>query len=481
MRRTLITLIAAIFAWPFAALWWTSGAPSLRAEALSQVLSISVFSIAQAAASAACSLAFGVLAASGIFWAGTRSRILARAVRWAALMPSAAPPVATVLTWMRLFPGVRGFGAVVGAHALIASGLVAIAIERAVRAKISGAAELALVEGCGRAQFWLRAVLPTLRGDAATIALFVFAACFSSLAVPLTLGGPSAATLDVLVSQRAMMSNDWSGALGVGIIQILFILAASALIPSAAQTQAARPARLDLVAWAPGAAFAVLPAILLAGALTPSAWRGALALRDDALLRSGIGRMAAASFCASVFAALACIAILLALACARPCPFARRALVGYATPSAALIGLALLATFPGGAGWGLTKIALGSALLIAPALYRLQWDSLTQGLSGQVAAAQCCGASGLTIFSRVLLPTLWRPACALGGLAALWTWGEFAMSSIASEKRLTLAQAAAGLLDSYRMDAAAALIVLAMVGGAITYLLVAGAGYVDRS
>ena len=471
-------------AFPFFALilFCLTGPWRLEPSFLLQLATVAGSAVIQALASAGVSLALGLAGAGGLFWASVRSPGAATALRLTALAPCAFPPLAAILTWLTIAPGVRGFAAIVGTHALLNSGLAAVAIEQAARAKVGGMVELALAEGASRMDFFRRGAWPLLKGDLCSIGLFVFAVCFVSFAVPLTLGGVRAATLEVVIFERARIAGDLPGALAAALVQTLFVFAAAFLLRGPVPFSAAPSrARFDLLSWCPGLAVAVLPFAALAGALVPGAFAGAGALMADASLRADLARLMAGSATAAVACGLSCVLVWMTIAFARPSGLARRALVGYAAPSATLTGLALLLTLPGGPGWGLAKIALGCALLAAPALHRLRWDQCMEDLAGQVTAARALGAGPGLIFARVTLPQLWRPAFWLGGLAAFWAWGDFALSSIVTERRSTIAMSAAALMDSYRLDAASALVVLTLIGGAATLALFWGVGHVGRA
>jgi thiamine transport system permease protein len=407
-------------------------------------------------------------------------------LRLLAVAPSAFPPLIAILAWIALVPGSRGLGAIVAVHALVNAGLVAVVIERVAIAKIGGMAELALVEGASRSAFWLRGALRLLAPDMAAVGLFVFAACFASFAIPLALGGARAATLELAVFARLRAAGDLRGAVEAATVQTFFILGMAWLLGSLfgsprPLTAGRRALRLDLLAWAPGVVVLAVPGALLFAALAKGVAAGLGPFLANSALRAELPRLFAGSFAASVGAGLACAFAWLALAFARPRGAARRALVGYAAPSATLTGFALWLLLPAGDGWALAKIALGSALLVAPALYRLEWDSRLESLRAQFRAAEALGASDALIFARVALPQLWRPACVLAGLAAFWTWGDFALSAIVADRHVSIGMASSALLDAYRVDQAMVAAALALAGGAATFLLFLGAGYVDRA
>jgi thiamine transport system permease protein len=172
------------------------------------------------------------------------------------------------------------------------------------------------------------------------------------------------------------------------------------------------------------------------------------------------------------------MALLLAIAYLNPTGALRRFLIGYAAPSAALTGFALLIVWRESGDATFAKIALGLALTTVPAFYRLRWDSVLQTLAGQRLVAVTMGASRQLVFRRVIFPQVIRPAAAIAGLTAMWAWGDFALSSVIAERTVTVGMQVQALIDSYRLDVATVLVWILILGGAVTYAFFIGVGRV---
>jgi thiamine transport system permease protein len=153
-------------------------------------------------------------------------------------------------------------------------------------------------------------------------------------------------------------------------------------------------------------------------------------------------------------------------------------LTGYVAPSAALTGYALLFVWRDFGLATYVKIALGVVLISLPAFLRWQWDALLNGLAGQIETARTLGAGPGLIFMRVVGPQLLKPCAFAGGVTALWAWGDFALSSVVAERGVTVAMAARGLIDSYRLDAATFMAWIMLAGGLLTCAIFMGVGNV---
>lgn len=434
----------------------------------------------QALASAVAASFFGILGALGLLWFARRFG--SRAGRWAELItlaPNAAPVLLLLLSVIKLFPWARGLAGIVFVHMLLNGGLIAVGFARLVRTKIAGQAELAWVEGASGWLFFRRGAWPILRQDVAMMFFFTFAVCFASFAVPLALGGSRATTIEVLIYQKIRISADWTQALGLAGLQMFAVLIFSMILSrDEASPLAFRTARVPLLEWAPGLVFALAPALVLIIGLSDGLLSGAQqALRMTALI-DDLPRLISGSIVVAFGTGVLMSVLLLAIAFVRPRGIWRKLLIGYAAPSSALVGFALLIVWRALGMASYLKIILGMVMISGPAFYRYQWDALIRAIEGQITVARALGAGDMLIFSRVIAPQLMRPALSIGGFAALWAWGDFALSSVVAEKTITLAMSVQAMTNTYRLEAATFFVWILLLGGLSTFAIFMGAGYV---
>lgn len=477
-RFSAVAILIALLLLPLAVIVWKS---SYLGFPLTKEVGIVLWlTAAQAAASAGIALVVGIAGGLGLLWAisrvGSRG---ARCLEAFAILPNAAPVVLLLLAVVKFFPWARGWSGIVFVHALLNSGLVAVAFAQLARLKIAGPAELAYVEGATRSKFLLRGALPILRADLAHLFLFVFALCFASFAVPLAIGGSRATTVEVLIYQKIRISGDWSQALGLALMQMMFIFALSWILRrSVTPGIQGAPRSTPLLHWRWGLGLALLPGFILVAGLVEGAAAGYESLRNTEGAIESLPRLFAGSCLVGFTCGALTVFFLGALAFARPDGWARRFLIGFAAPSSVLTGFALLIAWRDLGLQTYFKIVVGLTLIALPAFYRYQWDALLRGLDNQVAIAYSLGAGPWQIFARIVWPQVARQAFFIGGLAALWAWGDFALSSVIAERTLTLAMAARGMLETYRLAGATFLIWLLILGGLFTFAIFAGAGYV---
>jgi thiamine transport system permease protein len=328
--------------------------------------------------------------------------------------------------------------------------------------------------------FLRRGVIPALRDDFILLFLFVFAVCFSSFAVPLVLGGSQATTMEVLIFQKIRVAGDWPGALGLASIQLASVLVLSSLLrrePGAALS--GRMSNAPLLSWKPGVAFALAPVAVLVFGLLDGVVAGARQLFAMEMLLKGFPALLGGSIVVGAGVATLTTAFLLLLAYVGPRGWLRRFLIAYVAPSSVLTGFSLLVLWrDADAIPAFARVIFGVTLVTVPGFYRLQWDATLRSIEGQREMAWLLGAGERLIFKRVVLPQVIRPACFFGGLASLWAWGDFALSSVVAGRTLTLAMLAQSLMESYRLDAATALVWVLLAGGVATFFLFVGVGNV---
>ncbi len=474
--KQFITVIIAAFLLAPALILLTSGVTPAWSPEIGEVF---VFTFAQALASSLLALVLGLLGAYGLEAASHRfGRQNGKLLEALALLPNVAPVLLFLLATLKFLPGLRGLTGIIVVHALLNTGLVAATLLRLFRAKVSDLADLAYVEGASRRRFLSKVTLPVLAADLRVIFVFVFAICFSSLAVPLVIGGSQATTLEVLIWQTLRMDGDFSRAFAIALVQIAAVLTLTLLLRSqtSATTPRARSATpLLSVMW--GLPVAIGPAVLLILSLLDRPWVGATLFFGSALsgdvLRAFFGSFSVALSTGTLTATL-----LMLIAYVEPQGLLRRSLLGYVAPSSVITGFALLIAWRT-LGWAsYVKIVLALTMVGVPSFYRLYWDASLSNLRAQRSVAFTMGASRALTFWKIVFPQLMRPAAFIAGLASLWAWGDFALSRTIAERDLTLGMMIQSLMGAYRFEIATFLVWILLLGGAATFFIFEGVGRV---
>ena len=437
----------------------------------------------QATLSGALATAFGLLGAGFLLRVSHLRTSLWEGV---ALFPAVIPSGVIVLGLMDLVPEWRGLWAIAAAHTLISSGFIAVVLARLVRERMGASLELAWVEGANRLLMWRRGVLPRLFPELFRVWLTIVVSSLGSFSVPLLLGGSHAYTFEIAIHHAIRLQGAWGIAASLSLFQLFLLVAFLFLfqnlrsgqtpttIRSGESASRAGVARILGFSW--GAPFLILGTAVSLFSLVRDPILGWRQLQSTGLLEHMDVLLVALQGSVATAALSGCLTALLLLLAATsfPGPRSRRWMNAYVAPSVAITGFATLALgwgAPPSFNWDVARISLGAALLFAPVIWRLRWAEEVSRLEGAVAVAQTLGAGSSLIISRILLPRLFPAAFWSGGLVAFWMWGDYAIGSIVASRNMTLGLLAKSLMESYRLEAAALLLLAVLVLGAVTYRL----------
>jgi thiamine transport system permease protein len=386
----------------------------------------------------------------------------------ALLLPNLIPPLFVAMALLSVggtgFP--YGLGAVVTAHVLMNAGLVAVALDRLVRAKAGGLAEVAWTMGCGRRRFWREIGWPVLRADFACIFLFIFSLCLTSFSLPLLLGGSRATSLEVAIYDTIRVQGRWDQAVLLAAGQSLALLALAWLLPQPFWPR--RPERGSLPAlltWRGARVAVALPAvILIIGWLIGLGT--SVGTRLPAEVTAALPGALMASAALGLTVGFAHLILFLLVAYVSPHARLNRFLNGYLAPSPTITGFGLLllplAKVAGPAADGETamfiKLTAALTLISFPLLYRWLVHGALAGLARQVAVARGLGAGWSAVLFEIVWPQAAPAFLRASGLAAVWACGDFAVSGIFLGRELTLPLVIADLLGNYRFEQAALLL-----------------------
>lgn len=434
----------------------------------------------QAFFSALCSLLLGTWVAFGLLTFSSQFR---KYYRWTlevfCLLPNFLPAIFTLLSVLNLIdPFPMGLIGITIVHTLMNFGLVAVMLAGTIEKRIGSLAELALVEGASKMQFFQKAFLPLLKRDLYLLFLFVFVVCFGSFAVPLIVGGGKGTTLEVLIYEKIRLSNDWGQAVLIALVQSLFIFGVSFLAIGERVHQPERKYNLSILRRKSGVFILVLLTCLgllgyAQGVIDGLSQASAFYELQSPLLWNFFG-----SLLIGISVGVLSMLGLFAIAYCWPKPWFGRFLAGYMAPSTALCCFAFLIFGSNESFWPFLKIPLAFTLLCLGSFYRMGWEGVLRSLEKQMEIAATLGAAPAQIFRRILLPQVAPRASLIAGIAAVWACGDFAVSRILAHQDITLAMMTETLMSSYRLGLASVLSLSLLVCGSICFFLMIGVGRV---
>ncbi len=393
------------------------------------------------------------------------------------LLPNLVPPLflaLALLSWSAVIgPFPYGLPAVVAAHVLLNSGLVAISLDRLFKTKAGGVAEAAWVMGVSPMRFWRRIGWPMLRGDLASLALFVFAIGFTSFSLPLLLGGDRIVTLEIAIYDSIRGEGRWDKAVLLAGLQTASLFLLASLLPRPLWSRAADRYALPYMRLPWGRWAVVLPVAVLGAGWGVGTFAGIGSGFEPALFRPIVEGLVTS---AALGLAVGLLHVLIFLAVAYVSPHARlaRFLNGYLAPSPAIVGFGLL-LLPVESSLGrLSLLAVALTLISFPLLYRWMVHSALSALERQIGVARSLGAGWGMVLFEIVWPQASGAILRASGLAALWASGDFALSGILLGDEVTLPLLMNGLLGQYRFDTAQLLLFPLLAVGLSLYVLFVG-------
>lgn len=441
-----------------------------------------LMSLAQAGCSALLALALGILMTMGALT--IRTSKVEKALEFWLLIPNLIPQLFLILAVLNLslwLPFLRpSFTSVILTHALLNSGLVALALLRLLGSKLSGFLDLAVVEGASRRMIWIEVIVPSLKSELLFLFLFVFSVCLTSFSIPLILGGLSVSNFEVLIYQTLRTNSDWSKALDYALIQILVIASFALFIPKPRWSWVGSTTRWQQLGLRRFVPLTVLPsAVLVLG------WGiGILQslqhyVREDLFFDPALA--AITTFIVAFGTGFATLVLCVWISYIWPHPRLAVFMKSYLTPSSAVTGFALLLLPGQGGNWPLVKMIAALTMVSFPLLFRWIGQAALESLEEQILVARTLGASWSQILFEIIWPQRAPVFFRMAGLSSLWASGDFAISSIVAEGHRTWALWIDSLMNSYRLDLASLLTIPLFAMGLFCYAFFVGAArYVTR-
>jgi len=433
---------------------WLERLAGWDVPALSEIWPLAALSIKQSLFSSVLAMVAGFvlfLGFQGFSKRGTAELVL--------LLPNMIPPLfigLSLLSWVTPFP--YGLLAVVLAHALVNSGLVAVALDRVVQARLRGMAEVAWLLGSSRWRFWREIGWPQLKGDVACIFLFVFSVCLTSFSFPLLLAGGKLVTLEMAIFNAIRVEGRWDKAVIMAALQSVILLTLAWSLPHSFWPTRRRITGLHFLAVKSMRILLFLPALLVALGWLKS-------LRKLPEVSAEIVAACLSSLALGLAAGVLTLALLIAVAYVSPHDRFKRFLNGYLAPSPTITGFALLLV-PGG---DFIKLVVALTLISLPILYRWIVHSSLQSLEPQIVMARTLGASWRMIFTDVVWPQTGESLLRAAGVASVWASADFALTGIVMGNLSTLPLVIEDFIGRYQIEVAETLLLPLVVIGLTLY------------
>lgn len=428
--------------------------------------------ILQAAGSGLLSVGLGILGGLGLLWLNrvTSSRFYFW-VEKIILLPNLLPSLFVILSCLgviRPFPfGIMG---VILIHSLVNIGLVAILFKTLCLQKLRPLAQLSLIEGASTWHFFRVGVLGYLKMDIIYLFLFVFSISLISFNVPYMIGGPSGATLEVLIFEKLIIHQSWSEALGLSFIQMGLIGFVSFLSHQSKWNESSifEDKTCELLEWKWGMIFPILAIGIIIYSPLQSIPNGVKQLKFLNFSLTELINPIYNSFQIGLGGGFIIFCLALLACFGYSSKWVRGLSQYFLSPGPVLLGFSFFLIQPYLNKYNLLnslnlQIMIGLSILYFWTLYRLTLAAALKNLSRQIEVAEVLGASRFMIFAKIIFPQVIYPISFLCGIGSMWLCGDFAFSRVISSSDFHLALIIKSLASSYRLDAAQVLVLMLYV------------------
>ncbi len=439
-------------------------------------------SVVQSFFSALITLAIGFVVALGHLRIPANRFIVKSIFETLCLITQFIPVVVSLVGILNLIqPFPMGIPGVVVVHSFINFGLAAILLSQIMRNTWSETSDVSRTLGVGRFLYWRKIGIPQIKREIALLFLYLFSMFFTSFSIPLVVGGGRGTTLEILIYEKMRLSLDWSAAVILAWVQIIFIFGLSFLAIKHKREANKRDADLTWL----GSSSGIFVLLFIMTGLFVGYSSG---LADGWVQRQELltfGNDFLFGFINSLVLGLITyifvIGLMKAIALLGIMPeWLDKFLNGYLAPSTSLTCFAFLVVMPAEQYWSYIKIPLAFTLLTFPGIYRMGFGERVKELKGQLEHAAVLGAPLYLTFKNVTWPQLKQQARFLAALVSTWACGDFAVSRILSTKDFTLGLMVQTLLSTYRMSLASIVSVLLLLACLTCFLIIMGWDYVDR-
>lgn len=393
------------------------------------------------------------------------------------LLPNMLPTlvvIIAVMEWFSFAGKYSGFLQTVSAHVLLNIGVASVGIYYLIEKEASAKLQLSLFEGASRIKSLVAVFLYDLKYQVLVLFFMVFALAFTSLSVPLFFDG-SAFSMEITIYKAVKIESDYKAASLLALLQFLIVLIFSFVIlkgkKSEKQSLKSRVYNINSFGLSLGLVIPVVTSLYLLTSVLKEGLSAKAFSYLDKNLTAELGILSLKTAMLSLSVGLLIAAIFLLIGLLYPLKKTRKFLLGVVAPSSILIALVIYPIGPISELFAAFKITAVLALLFLPHLIRYTAESFWQDYNKTHQSGLFLGASKVSMWWPVYIKQAMPMSLKAGAFAALWTAGDFGVSSFLSYNDFTLALFAKTVLSSYKLELGAfTVLLLLLVGGLVASL-----------
>jgi ABC-type Fe3+ transport system permease subunit len=462
----LILATVSLFVAPYIPLWdlWTTWDIPWK-----KIIELYAASTKQALLSVLLTTLCGAVCASGLMWMRYRFRgNLQFAIEYAILLPSILPSLFVIISVLSVVPHfpLDMYGVVI-VHALSMMGFCGVLFVRLLDDRLGQHAVVAKTLGSS-GFFFIQKMFPLIARDLWLILSVLFFYFLTSISIPLVIGGTALTSVEKMIYDQVVVHHDWNTAIEYFLLQLVLLLPMFVFAQSYSTRTNVHAEYMRLCASRTCVVFAFLPTSILLMGLMMRLLPGLRALGTypefyNALPVVLVGSMLLGFVAGGVSVILLCVWTLLSLH-----NQGKVLLRVLCVPSVTMVAFGFSLWSAEGV-WRFFYSAVALAIIFVPFLFRLGIYQNLQRLQTQIESARQMGANTVFLYARVVLPQLSPNILRMGGLSAVWSMSDFAVSRVILERDWSLGLWIQSLVQQYRWDVAVAGCWLLIVCGFIVF------------
>jgi thiamine transport system permease protein len=424
----------------------------------------------QALGSAIFSITLGFVMSIGLMTTPVKIRNHMSAV---SLIPSLMPALLSILIVLVVVrPLPIGIIGIIITHTFIFSGFVAYQFFQLIKDKALGLLDVSYVFGASRLQVYSQ-LIRMLWPEITSLLFVIFTISFASFSVPIAIGGGRGTTLEVLIYEKIRLAGNWGEAIGISIFQISILMLLSLFQSrksfSVQRSQTISQKVFKFFGNLPSFIVLSLYILTMLSAAVIFSIRGFFKISEMPGIFSAALSTMPLTLILALITALIVMTLLLASSFLYKVKWLQIFLRGLVAPSLSLIGFSVILLNTDNSVVQSLYYALGFSIFVFPALFRFGFEANLLGIATQIEIAETLGASNFLIFKDIIFPQLLPSATRMGGLAAVWLIGDFALSKYVFTDEKVIGQVIYSLMNSFRVDQAMAIMTLNLLIGFIVF------------
>jgi len=371
------------------------------------------------------------------------------------LIPQILPALFSILIAFSLIkPFPMGTIGIVLIFTLIHLGYSMLRIHLATQEKLGAAGFVAEVYGLSTWDFFLKIYFPLMRSELIMNLVMIFTFCFSSFSIPLIVGGGLGTNLEVLIYEKIFISQNWSAAWILNLLQALFVVFLSFMFIRKNNLSKQEFIKSRYLISNFGLVCVCLYLVIYIG--------GYLA----GLLQSLPAISSLVGFSAEIFQAtlhslrmlfwylllsffILVIWILDFIKNHQQNP--ARHLV---SASIILVSFAFYLFFPQDKSFDILKIVFAMSILFFPTLFKSFLEKPLEQLQSQILVAEVYGISLVVVIFQIVLRQIFQPFLIWISFLTVWFLSDFAIQKSLGTQTLTVGLLSENFLTSYRLSQA---------------------------